>query len=153
MTTSTPTRRRPITPEEIAEAKRQASDAFIHLHRPDLDTWIGQDPNRRKLTFHGIVAAPPGQPGTDQLAWRGPKNLSILLSEDHTPHGHLLHISVAYPDRLPSWRDLREIKDAFFGPDKAAAQILPETSEYVNVHPFVLHLWEIPDGWHFNATV
>ena len=52
-----------------------------------------------------------------------------------------LHVSVSRADRLPSWEDLREIKDLFCGRDRLALQILPPEAEYVNWHPFVLHLW------------
>ena len=52
-----------------------------------------------------------------------------------------LHVSVSRPDRIPSWEDLREIKDIFIGRDRKAVQILPPKDEYVNCHPNVLHLF------------
>lgn len=45
------------------------------------------------------------------------------------------------PEALPSWEDLRRVKDIFIGREVEAYQVLPKESEYVNVHPFCLHLW------------
>lgn len=52
-----------------------------------------------------------------------------------------LHVSCAHPDRLPSWADLREAKTVFCGPKRLALSIMPSEAEYVNIHPYVLHLW------------
>lgn len=52
-----------------------------------------------------------------------------------------LHVSTSRAERLPSWEDLREVKDLFCGRDRLALQVLPPEAEYVNAHPYVLHLW------------
>jgi len=56
-----------------------------------------------------------------------------------------LHVSVSRPSRLPTWDDLREVKDTFIGRDRKAIQVLPPAAEYVNIHPNVLHLWACLD--------
>jgi hypothetical protein len=50
------------------------------------------------------------------------------------------HLSVSLVDRLPSWKELRWCKEYFLG-DRRAIQVLPPRAEYVNLHPFVLHLY------------
>jgi len=57
-----------------------------------------------------------------------------------------LHVSVSHTSRLPDWKDLREVKDIFIGRERRALQVLPPESEYVNIHPRVLHLWCCLDG-------
>lgn len=57
-----------------------------------------------------------------------------------------VHLSVSRPTRLPSWEDLKQVKDLFIGRDKMAFQALPPASEYVNVHQNCLHLWYCLDG-------
>jgi hypothetical protein len=52
-----------------------------------------------------------------------------------------LHVSCAFADRLPSWADLRDVKTVFCGPQRLALSIMPSEAEYVNIHPYVLHLW------------
>ena len=51
------------------------------------------------------------------------------------------HVSCARPSRLPSWQDLRNVKDVFVGRNRQAVQILPAENQYVNIHPYCLHLW------------
>lgn len=57
-----------------------------------------------------------------------------------------MHVSCSRPNRLPSWEELRLVKDTFIGRDRNALQILPRQEEYVNIHPYVLHLWHCLDG-------
>jgi hypothetical protein len=59
---------------------------------------------------------------------------------------HWIHVSVSRRSRLPSWEDLKLVKCLFIGIEKEAIQVLPAESEYVNVHPFCLHLWHRTDG-------
>jgi hypothetical protein len=57
-----------------------------------------------------------------------------------------VHVSLSRPSRLPSWEDVRKVKDAFIGRERKALQILPPQAEYVNIHNHVLHLWHCLDG-------
>jgi hypothetical protein len=53
------------------------------------------------------------------------------------------HVSVSLSlDRCPNWNEMCGIKDMFFEPDEAVIQIHPPKSEYVNKHPYCLHLWK-----------
>jgi hypothetical protein len=81
------------------------------------------------------------------LFYAGPKHLGIGVSSDLTPHGRLLHASIAYPDRYPSWRDVREVREALYPPGVDVAMILPRPEDYVNVHPNCFQLWQIPIEW------
>ena len=56
------------------------------------------------------------------------------------------HVSLSRAARLPSWEDLRAVKDLFIGRDKMAIQVLPRAADYCNVHPHCLHLWHCLDG-------
>ncbi len=56
------------------------------------------------------------------------------------------HVSLSFPDHLPTWEDLGMVKRIFMGHDVTALQVLPPVSRYVNLHPFVLHLWRSLDG-------
>ena len=57
-----------------------------------------------------------------------------------------VHVSCSRPNRIPSWEELRLVKDTFVGRDRKAIQVLPSDAEYVNAHPYVLHLWACLDG-------
>lgn len=52
------------------------------------------------------------------------------------------HVSVSINrKRTPSWEIMNKVKDLFWGEDDLVVQYHPPKSEYVNNHPFVLHLW------------
>jgi len=41
----------------------------------------------------------------------------------------------------PTWEEMCAVKDLFFMPEERVVQYHPPQSEYVNNHPFCLHLW------------
>jgi hypothetical protein len=51
------------------------------------------------------------------------------------------HVSVSLPDRCPTWFEMAQIKDIFWDNEDCVVQYHPPKSEYVNNHPFCLHLW------------
>ncbi len=51
------------------------------------------------------------------------------------------HVSVSRPDRCPTWEEMCAIKDMFWGEDDVVVQYHPRKADYVNAHPFCLHLW------------
>jgi len=72
------------------------------------------------------------------------------------------HVSVSTKNRCPNWLEMNFVKDLFWGPEEVVFQLHPAKKDYINAHPYVLHLWkhqtkEIPlppkwmvgpyDGW------
>ena len=54
------------------------------------------------------------------------------------------HVSVTMHGRkarCPTWAEMCQVKDLFWGPEDAVFQLHPPHSEYVNTHPLCLHLW------------
>lgn len=55
------------------------------------------------------------------------------------------HVSVSPCNRKratpPTWAEMCEIKHMFFEDEEAVVQYHPPKSEYVNNHPYCLHLW------------
>ena len=55
------------------------------------------------------------------------------------------HVSVTPCNRkrqtCPTWEEMCAIKDMFFYPEETVVQYHPPKSQYVNNHPFCLHLW------------
>lgn len=52
------------------------------------------------------------------------------------------HCSVSLGNRTPTWKEMCFIKDLFWEPEETVIQYHPAKSEYVNIHPFTLHLWK-----------
>jgi hypothetical protein len=76
---------------------------------------------------------------------------SVIVSierHEHERDGWQLwkHVSLARPDRLPTWAELTEIRDVFMGREALAVQVLAPASEHVNLHRFCLHLWQRLDA-------
>ncbi len=96
---------------------------------------------RRLAEYQGRVAPQAG------AAWRSPDGLLVLASLDDTPHGLLLHVSLSYKSRDPSWADIRAVREAFYPATVDVMMVLPQAQDYINVHPHCFHLWETPTVW------
>ncbi len=53
------------------------------------------------------------------------------------------HVSITIPTerRCPTWEEMCYIKSMFWTDEDAVMQIHPPKSEWVNNHPYCLHLW------------
>jgi hypothetical protein len=75
------------------------------------------------------------------------RKLGAMFSVERERDGkRWIHISVSHRDRIPTWDELRHVKDWMIGKDKLAIQVLPPDDQYVNIHPRTLHLWHCLDG-------
>ena len=82
----------------------------------------------------------------DGAAWVTNHGLSVIGSVATEQDGkRWVHLSCARSGRLPSWFDLREVRDVLLG-DAVAYQVLPSKSRYINLHPNCLHLFHCLDG-------
>lgn len=83
----------------------------------------------------------------DGITWRHLFNgLSVIESAaTEQDRRRWLHVSVARRDRLPTWDELTLVKSLWIGDDQDAFQVLPRASNYVNIHPYCLHLWHCLD--------
>ena len=55
------------------------------------------------------------------------------------------HVSVSLRDRCPTWDEMCQIKDVFFNEDECCIEYHPAKKDYVNIHPYCLHIWK-PQG-------
>lgn len=55
------------------------------------------------------------------------------------------HVSVSRPNRCPTWNEMDEVKRLFFRPEEVVMQLHPAEADYINRHPFTLHLWRPHD--------
>lgn len=60
--------------------------------------------------------------------------------------GYWDHVSVSFRDRCPTWEEMCQVKDIFFNDDECVVQYHPPKNEYVNNHPYCLHLWKWQKG-------
>ena len=43
--------------------------------------------------------------------------------------------------RIPSWKEMHQVKALCWEPEDTVMQLHPAQSRYINCHPHVLHLW------------
>lgn len=57
------------------------------------------------------------------------------------------HVSItpANKKRCPTWEEMCYVKDLFWGEDETVLQYHPAKADYVNNHPYCLHLWKPTD--------
>ena len=85
-------------------------------------------PHDRTLFFSVICS--------DQLGW---EHVSVSLLSKPKRYFHSVH-------RCPTWDEMCFIKDMFWDEDEAVMQLHPAKKDYVNNHPYVLHLWKPTTG-------
>lgn len=56
-------------------------------------------------------------------------------------YGGWNHASVSLEHRCPSWNEMEFVKRSFFEPQECAMQLHVPEAEYLNHHPYCLHLW------------
>ena len=52
------------------------------------------------------------------------------------------HVSACRRDRCPTWDEMCLIKDIFWDEEECVVQFHPPRSQYVDTHPYCLHLWK-----------
>lgn len=52
-----------------------------------------------------------------------------------------LHISISHKHRVPTYSEIKEVKSVFIGPNRKGIMVFPQESNYVNIHPYCLHLF------------
>jgi hypothetical protein len=52
------------------------------------------------------------------------------------------HVSVSVDGRVPNWQEMCFVKNLFWSDEECVVQFHPPKSEYVNLHPYCLHLWK-----------
>lgn len=65
------------------------------------------------------------------------RGLRVICSDG----GGWEHVSVSRRDRCPTWVEMHTVKLIFWDDEDVVMQLHPAKSDYVNEHPFCLHMW------------
>ncbi|MBV9278980.1 MAG: hypothetical protein JOZ41_02770 [Chloroflexi bacterium] len=97
----------------------------------------------RMLTYQGAKSHPSGDAGVELHRFVGADGLVVLAAIQPSERGERLHVSVSYPDRLPSRRDLQEVSAAFFPPGSGVMVRISHPDEDRTGRVPRCHLWEV----------
>ena len=109
-------------------------------------------PNEFRLREHPEFGSTDGY-GNNGAFWipaklpAGPLRLACVASDGAGweflgyPPPAWEHVSVSTAVRCPTWEEMCLVKDLFWDPEDAVVQLHPPRSEWVNYHPYTLHLW------------
>ena len=104
---------------------------LMNKYRAKEGQWSSKDNDT-----HGLFFIP--------IAPHKPQKLKVISSgfkEQPDIAQNWYHVSVSLPNRTPIWAEMAMIKDIFYGENVTVLEFHPKKSEYVNFHPFCLHLW------------
>jgi hypothetical protein len=72
----------------------------------------------------------------------GTRYISVLASDGAAiDEPRWEHVSVSYKDRCPTWDEMCKIKSLFWDAEDTVMQLHPPESEWINNHPYCLHLF------------
>lgn len=92
---------------------------------------------------HGELASPTGADfGMFRIPGPHGRELTVMASSGDVLTGILWeHVSVSTPTRCPNWPEMDFVKRLFWDDEEAVMQLHPPRSQWVNHHPYCLHLW------------
>lgn len=74
---------------------------------------------------------------------RGSSNVDLrIISSGAWRQYQWEHVSVSLKNRCPNWDEMCFVKDLFWNEDEVVMQLHPAKKDYVNYHPFCLHMWK-----------
>lgn len=95
-------------------------------------------PERYRIK-QGIMGSDFGEEGAFYI---GNKGVYLFVIASQSMGWEHVSVSVSGINRCPYWHEMCLIKDLFFDPEDCVIQFHPPKSEYINNHPYCLHLWK-----------
>lgn len=137
-----------VTPDDIRHAMEQvgcATDGVDFAAIADAQN----DASRFVDGWQAPVVLPPDWRETERDHSGGAKYvnaarrliaiLSCIIEDDGRPW---LHLSVSHRERIPTHGEMKTVKELFLG-DRYAYAVWPPAAKYINLHPYVLHLFAL----------
>lgn len=111
-------------------------------------------PELARITSHPVLASTEADGNNGAFDIESPEpgwRLSLIASDGNESPDVLAyqweHVSVhAYrhggrQERIPTWKEMSYVKRLCWDGEDVVMQLHPRESQYVNMHPCVLHLW------------
>lgn len=79
--------------------------------------------------------------GNKNDAYKTDSGCQILIGKENG----LYHLSISHYKRNPTWEEIKRARYDLLSRTKTFAMLLPPPDEYVNVHKFCFHLYELTE--------
>jgi hypothetical protein len=80
----------------------------------------------------------------DLVAFVRNDGLKLIITiewQDSDPDIKWLHASMSFKSKLPTYQDMKIVKNIFIGEDRTAFQVFPPSDQHINLHENTLHLF------------
>lgn len=104
-------------------------------------------PEQYRVTQGSIFmrsTAADGNNGAFAISYKPSKVTLFCIASDAHGWDHV-SISIMESKRCCTWEEMCFIKDLFWSKNECVLQYHPAEEDYVNIHPYCLHLWR-PQG-------
>lgn len=100
-------------------------------------------PEQFRIKRAGILSSDSSYGNNGAFQVRSLKFQGVVFNVIASDEGGWEHVSVTImgKQRCPVWDEMCFIKSLFWEPEDCVIQFHPPESEYVNCHPYCLHLW------------
>lgn len=90
----------------------------------------------------GAFQIPSVIPGRDLMVIASAGSDWLESGLEGEPREHVSVRAVSHGrDHAPTWSEMCQMKNVFWGKSDCVIQFHPPEEDYVNTHPYVLHLW------------
>lgn len=94
------------------------------------------------IASHKILIEVSGSDGGQGWLHLDPKRPNKQARVVWSNGGGWDHVSVSWSNRCPTWEEMCRVKDVFFRKDETCIEYHPAEENYVNYHPYCLHIWK-----------
>lgn len=70
------------------------------------------------------------------------QNVAIKIMASDSMGWEHVSVSIHGKQRCPTWDEMDKVKNLFWAEDECVIQYHPPLDQYINHHPYVLHLWK-----------
>jgi hypothetical protein len=91
------------------------------------------------------------EPYKDGIYARG--DLNVIITKDTADGQTRIHMSVSHSDRLPTWEEMKNIREELLPLNRDFAMMFPNVRDYVNIHPNCLHLIELKPSDRLSSFI
>ena len=116
----------------------------MSFHVPEQYRWVSRQdiaPHGKGDPFGCFLMSPAQVRAKIGVTAVNPMPLVIIATDGLGEEQIWEHVSVSTAERCPTWPEMALIKSLFWDPEDCVIQYHPPESQYVDEHPYCLHLW------------